>query len=174
MANVDKINQLMLKRENVELGGGKEAIEKQHKAGKKTARERIEILLDKGSFVETDVFFETRSTDFGMQNKKVPGDGVVTGYGTIDGRPVYVAAQDFTVIGGALGEAQAKKIVKVMDMAMKTGCPFISINDSGGARIHEGIDALSGYGDIFLRNTLASGVILKKISPYPQKASMPS
>ena len=159
MANVDKINQLKQKREKVELGGGIEAIEKQHKAGKKTARERIDILLDKGSFVETDVFFETRSIDFGMQNKKVPGDGVVTGYGTIDGRPVYVAAQDFTVIGGTLGEAQAKKIVKVMDMSMKTGCPFISINDSGGARIHEGINALSGYGDIFLRNTLASGVI---------------
>ncbi|HHV95479.1 MAG TPA: methylmalonyl-CoA carboxyltransferase [Clostridiaceae bacterium] len=159
MTKADKLNQLKMKREAVELGGGKEAIEKQHKAGKKTARERIELLLDEGSFVETDVFFETRSTDFGMQNKKVPGDGVVTGYGTIDGRPVFIAAQDFTVIGGALGEAQAKKIVKVMDMAMKTGCPFISINDSGGARIHEGIDALSGYGDIFLRNTLASGVI---------------
>jgi len=159
MTNVDKINQLNEKRARVEIGGGKEAIDKQHKAGKKTARERINMLLDENSFVEMDVFVETSSRDFGMQEKKVPGDGVVTGYGTIDGRPVYVAAQDFTVIGGTLGEAHAKKIVKAMDMAMKTGVPFIQINDSGGARIHEGINALSGYGDIFLRNTLASGVI---------------
>lgn len=159
MANVDKINQLNLKREKLNLGGGAEAIKKQHDSGKKTARERIEFLLDEASFVETDVFFESRSTDFGMQNKKVSGDGAVTGYGTIGGRPVCVAAQDFTVIGGTLGEAQAKKISKIMDMAVKTGCPFIQINDSGGARIHEGIDALSGYGDIFLRNTKASGLI---------------
>jgi len=159
MTNAEKLEQLRERRAKAELGGGIDAIEKQHKAGKKTARERLDILLDDNSFVEMDVFVESSSMDFGMQNKKVPGDGVVTGYGTIDGRPVYVAAQDFTVIGGTLGEAHAKKIVKVQDMAIKMGTPFISINDSGGARIHEGINALSGYGDIFLRNTLASGVI---------------
>jgi acetyl-CoA carboxylase carboxyltransferase component len=159
MTNVDKIKLLEEKRARVELGGGPEAIKKQHNAGKKTARERINMLLDDNSFVEMDVFVETGSVDFGMQNKKVPGDGVVTGYGTIDSRPVYIAAQDFTVIGGSLGEAHARKITKAMDMAMKMGTPFITINDSGGARIHEGINALSGYGDIFLRNTKASGVI---------------
>lgn len=124
-----------------------------------TARERIQALFDENSFVEIDTFVETRSIDFDMQKKKVPGDGVVTGYGSIDGRLVFVAAQDFTVIGGSLGEMHAAKITKVMDMAMKMGAPFISINDSGGARIEEGIDALKGFGDIFYRNTLASGVI---------------
>jgi acetyl-CoA carboxylase carboxyltransferase component len=159
MTNADKIKQLEEKRIKVELGGGTAAIQKQHNAGKKTARERVNMLLDADSFIEMDVFVETHSTDFGMQNKKVSGDGVVTGYGTIDNRPVYIAAQDFTVIGGSLGEAHAKKITKVMDMAIKNGTPFITVNDSGGARIHEGINALSGYGDIFLRNTKASGVI---------------
>ncbi len=159
MATSDKINELIERKEKVEMGGGEAAIGKQHGKGKKTARERIEGIVDEGSFVELDVFVETRSTDFGMEKKKTPGDGVVTGYATIDGRPVYLAAQDFTVIGGTLGEAHAQKICKVMDMAVKMGTPFIGINDSGGARIHEGINALSGYGDIFLRNTHASGVI---------------
>ena len=159
MGTSDKISELLRRKEAVLLGGGSDAIDTQHKKGKLTARERIEKLVDEGSFVETDVFVESRSTDFGMDKKKMPGDGVVTGYATIGGRPVYLAAQDFTVIGGTLGEAHAKKIAKVMDMAVKMGTPFISINDSGGARIHEGINALSGYGDIFLRNTHASGVI---------------
>lgn len=159
MSTIDKITRLQNMRSKLEMGGDTEAIEKQHKAGKLTARERLELLFDANSFVEIDAFVETRSTDFGMQNKKVLGDGVVTGYGTIDGRLVFAAAQDFTVIGGSLGEAHAKKITKVMDMAMKMGAPFISINDSGGARIQEGLDSLSGYGDIFFRNTLASGVI---------------
>ncbi|MGE5612972.1 MAG: acyl-CoA carboxylase subunit beta [Bacillota bacterium] len=159
MGTIEKIKDLQLRRQRLETGGGPERIAKQHESGKLTARERIEMLFDAGSFVEVDAFVETRAIDFGMQNKKVPGDGVVTGYGTIDGRPVFISSQDFTVIGGSLGEAHARKIVKVMDMAMKVGAPFISINDSGGARIEEGIDALSGYGEIFFRNTLASGVI---------------
>src|SRR5690606_33961560 len=148
-----------IRRQALEQGGGAERIAKQHESGKLTARERLEKLLDENSFVEVDAFVETRAIDFDMQKKKIPGDGVVTGYGTIDGRPVFVASQDFTVIGSSLGEAHARKITKVMDMAMKVGAPFISINDSGGARIEEGIDALSGYGEIFFRNTLASGVI---------------
>jgi acetyl-CoA carboxylase carboxyltransferase component len=132
---------------------------KQHAAGKMTARERIGALLDMGSFVEIDAFVEARNAGFGLQSKKATGDGVVTGYGTIDGRTVYVSSQDFTIIGGTLGEAHASKMVKVMDMAIRNGAPFISINDSGGARIQEGINALAGYGDIFLRNVRASGVI---------------
>jgi len=159
MATVDKINELHAKKEKVEQGGGAARIAKQHEAGKMTARERLEKLFDSNSFVEIDAFVETRSIEFDMQKKKVAGDGVVTGYGTIDGRLVFVSSQDFTVIGGSLGEMHAKKITKVMDMAMKMGAPFISINDSGGARIEEGIDALSGFGNIFYRNTLASGVI---------------
>ncbi len=159
MGTGEKINELLERKESVRMGGGSKAIEKQHQKGKLTARERIEKLVDEGSFVEMDVFIESSSSDFGMDKKKKPGDGVVTGYATIDGRPVYLSAQDFTVIGGTLGEAHAAKITKVMDMSVKMGTPFISINDSGGARIHEGINALSGYGDIFLRNTHASGVI---------------
>lgn len=159
MATIDKINELNEKKLKLELGGGLESIEKQHKSGKMTARERINTLFDENSFVEIDAFVETRAMDFDMQKKKVPGDGVVTGYGTVDGRLVYVSAQDFTVIGGSLGEMHAKKITKVMDMAIKMGAPFISINDSGGARIQEGIDSLFGFGEIFYRNTLASGVI---------------
>jgi methylmalonyl-CoA decarboxylase subunit alpha len=159
MATSDKINELQQIKRKIETGGGKSNIEKQHKKGKQTARERIEKLFDKGSFVEFDTFVETRCSEFDMQKKKIPGDGVVTGCGTIDDRPVFVASQDFTVIGGSLGEMHAKKITKVMDMAAKTGAPFISINDSGGARIQEGLDSLSGYGEIFLRNTLYSGVI---------------
>lgn len=159
MGTIEKINDLHVRKQAIEAGGGAERIAKQHEAGKLTARERLGKLFDEDSFVEVDAFVETRAIDFDMQKKKVPGDGVVTGYGTIDGRPVFVSSQDFTVIGGSLGEAHARKITKVMDMAMKVGAPFISINDSGGARIEEGIDALSGYGDIFYRNTLASGVI---------------
>ncbi len=144
---------------SIRMGGGADKIDKQHKSGKLTARERIEKLVDPGSFVEIDAFVTHRSVDFGMDKVETPCDGVVTGYATIDNRPVYVYSQDFTVLGGSLGEMHAKKITKVMDMAMKMGCPIICLNDSGGARIHEGIDSLSGYGDIFFRNTLASGVI---------------
>lgn len=159
MATFDKVNDLRIKKEHLRQGGGEDKIARQHDAGKKTSRERLALLFDEGSFVEVDPFVETRGTDFDIQKKKVPGDGVVTGYGTVDGRLIFVSSQDFTVIGGSLGEMHAKKITKVMDMAMKMGAPFISINDSGGARIEEGIDALGGFGDIFYRNTLASGVI---------------
>ena len=159
MSTIDKISYLTAKKARLLLGGGEKRIEAQHAKNKKTARERLALLFDEGSFVEIDAFVETRSIEFDMQKKKVSGDGVVTGYGRIDGRLVYVSSQDFTVIGGSLGEMHAKKITKVMDMAMKMGVPFISINDSGGARIEEGIDALCGFGDIFYRNTKASGVI---------------
>ncbi len=159
MSNEDKIKEMENRKTGIKQGGGPDKIKKQHDSGKLTARERIEKLVDPGSFVEIDAFVTHRCVDFGMDKVSGPGDGVVTGYATIDGRPVYLYSQDFTVIGGSLGEMHAKKIVKVMDMAMKMGCPIIGINDSGGARIHEGIDGLSGYGDIFFRNTLASGVI---------------
>ena len=159
MATEKKLNEMQDKLIAIRQGGGPEKIEKQHKSGKLTARERIERLVDAGSFVEIDAFVTHRSVDYGMDTKEAPGDGVVAGYATIDNRPIYLYSQDFTVLGGSLGEMHAKKITKVMDMAMKMGCPIISLNDSGGARIHEGIDALSGYGDIFYRNTLASGVV---------------
>ncbi len=159
MGTVDKLNDLQLRRAAVEAGGGEAKIKKQHEAGKKTARERIAALLDEGSFVEVDAFVEHRSNEFNMADTKAPGEGVVTGYGTVDGRLVFVYSQDFTVIGGSLGEMHAKKICKVMDMAVKMGAPIIGMNDSGGARIQEGIAALSGFGEIFKRNTLASGVI---------------
>ncbi len=141
------------------LGGGEARIKKQHEAGKLTARERIDLLLDPGSFVELDRFVAHRCTDFGMENDRPLGDGVVTGYGAIDGRKAFVFAQDFTVFGGSLGAAFAQKICKVMDLAMKVGAPVIGLNDSGGARIQEGVESLAGYADIFLRNTLASGVV---------------
>jgi propionyl-CoA carboxylase beta chain len=141
------------------LGGGQGKIDKQHKDGKLTARERIDLLLDERTFVELDRFVTHRCTDFGMENKKFWGDGVVTGYGKIDGRLVYLFSQDFTIFGGALGMAFADKICKVMDLAMKTGAPLIGLNDSGGARIQEGVESLAGYAYIFLRNVLASGVI---------------
>ena len=147
------------RRAYVEQGGGDAKAKKQHDAGKLLARERLAKLLDEGSFVEIDAFVKHRGTDFDMPTTDAPGEGVVTVYGTIDGRLVYVYAQDFTVIGGSLGEMHAKKICKVMDMAIKTGAPIIGINDSGGARIQEGIDALSGFGEIFYRNTISSGVI---------------
>ncbi|MBS7299367.1 MAG: methylmalonyl-CoA carboxyltransferase [Eubacteriales bacterium] len=159
MGTVDKLNDLQLRRAAVEAGGGEAKIKKQHDAGKKTARERIAALLDAGSFVEVDAFVEHRSNEFNMAETKAPGEGVVTGYGTVDGRLVFVYSQDFTVIGGSLGEMHAKKICKVMDMAVKMGAPIIGMNDSGGARIQEGIAALSGFGEIFKRNTLASGVV---------------
>ena len=141
------------------LGGGQARIDKQHEAGKLTARERIAALLDPGSFVELDRFVTHRCADFGMQDQKILGDGVVTGHGTVDGRPVCVFAQDFTVFGGSLSGAYAAKICKVMDLAMKIGCPVVGLNDSGGARIQEGVESLAGYADIFTRNVLASGVV---------------
>ncbi|MDP1915239.1 MAG: acyl-CoA carboxylase subunit beta [Myxococcales bacterium] len=145
--------------QQAEQGGGAERIAKQHKDGKLTARERVDLLLDRGSFTELDKFVTHRATDFGMSDKKIPGDGVVTGYGTIDGRQVFVFAQDFTVFGGSLSGAYAQKICKVMDLATRVGAPIIGLNDSGGARIQEGVESLAGYADIFLRNTLASGVV---------------
>lgn len=139
--------------------GSARAVEKQHARGKKTARERIEMLLDEGSFVELDELARHRSTAFGLEKNRPYGDGVVTGYGTVDGRQVCVFAQDFTVFGGSLGEVFGQKIVKVMDLAMKIGCPVVGINDSGGARIQEGVVSLGLYGEIFFRNVRASGVI---------------
>lgn len=155
----EKIAQFEEKNRLAELGGGKERIERQHKSGRMTARERINILLDAGSFVEMDKFVTHRATDFNMAENKILGDGVVSGYGKIDGRLVYVFAQDFTVFGGTLSGANAEKIVKVMKLAMKMGAPVIGLNDSGGARIQEGVQSLAGYADIFLLNTKASGVI---------------
>ncbi|HWP38792.1 MAG TPA: acyl-CoA carboxylase subunit beta [Gemmatimonadales bacterium] len=154
-----RLEQLERLREQSELGGGPDRISAQHEKGKLTARERIELLVDPGSFVEQDRYVTHRSTDFGLADQRILGDGVVTGYGTIDGRLVYVFAQDFTVFGGSLAEAHAAKICKIMDTAMRVGAPIIGLNDSGGARIQEGVVSLGGYADIFLRNTLASGVI---------------
>ena len=151
--------QLEKKRAAARLGGGEKRIAAQHKKGKLTARERLELLLDEGSFEEWDMFVEHRCTDFGMEGNKIPGDGVVTGYGMINGRLVFVFSQDFTVFGGALSEAHAEKICKVMDHAMKVGAPVIGLNDSGGARIQEGVASLRGYADVFQRNVMASGVI---------------
>jgi acetyl-CoA carboxylase carboxyltransferase component len=154
-----KIEELREKRAESHAGGGEERIQRQHDKGRNTAYGRLDILLDPGSFRELDAFAEHRSTNFGLDKQKIPGDSVVTGWGTIDGRLVYVYSQDFTVFGGSLSEVHAQKICKVMDMAMKTGAPIIGLNDSGGARIQEGVESLAGYADIFLRNTLASGVI---------------
>jgi len=155
----DKVKQLLEKRELAKLGGGQKRIDSQHKKGKLTARERIDLLIDEGSFEEFDMFVSHRCTDFGIENEKYLSDGVVTGYGTIDGRLVYIFSQDFTVFGGSLSEMYAKKICKVMDQAMKVGAPVIGINDSGGARIQEGVQSLAGYAEIFQRNIMASGVI---------------
>jgi propionyl-CoA carboxylase beta chain len=141
------------------IGGGEARVERQHEQGKLTARERIELLLDPGTFVETDKFVVHRCTDFGMQEKKFLGDGVVTGYGRIEGRQVFLFAQDFTVFGGSLSGAFAEKMCKVMDLAAKVGAPFIGLNDGAGARIQEGVVSLGGYGDVFLRNVMQSGVI---------------
>ena len=150
---------LMEKREAARVGGGQRRIDAQHKRGKLTARERLEVLLDEGSFEEWGMFVEHRCSDFGMEDQRIPGDGVVTGYGTINGRLVFVFSQDFTVFGGALSEAHAEKICRVMDQAMKVGAPVIGLNDSGGARIQEGVASLGGYAEVFQRNVLASGVI---------------
>ena len=155
----EKIQELIEKRAEARLGGGEKAIQKQHERGKYTARERIAQLLDEGSFEELDMFVTHRCTNFGQDKKHILGDGVVTGFGTIEGRLVYVFAQDFTVFGGSLSETMAQKICKVMDLAMKMGAPVIGLNDSGGARIQEGINALAGYSEIFQRNILASGVV---------------
>ena len=154
-----KIDELKQKTKSAELGGGEARIERQHKAGKLTARERVNLLLDESSFQEMDKLVLHQSHDFGMEKNRIHGDGVVTGYGTIDGRTVFIFAQDFTVFGGSLSGANAAKIVKIMDLAMKGGVPLIGLNDSGGARIQEGVESLAGYADIFLRNVLASGVI---------------
>ena len=153
---IEKLNQLRLESK---LGGGEERIARHRAKGKMTAHERIEVLLDKGSFRELDPFAIHRERNFGMDKQRVPGDSVVTGWGTIDGRLVYVFSQDFTVFGGSLSGIHAEKICKVMDMAIRNGAPIIGINDSGGARIQEGVVSLGGYADIFLRNTLASGVV---------------
>jgi propionyl-CoA carboxylase beta chain len=153
------LKELEAKRERARLGGGERRIDSQHAKGKLTARERIEILLDPDSFEEWDMFVEHRSTDFGMGDKTIPGDGVVTGYGTVNGRVVFVYSQDFTVFGGSLSEAHAEKICKVMDQAMRVGAPVIGLNDSGGARIQEGVASLGGYAEVFQRNVMASGVV---------------
>jgi len=155
----DRFQELHRRNHAAELAGGAERIARQHSAGKKTARERLDLLLDKGSFAEVDRFVLHQSRDFGMDEQRIPGDGVITGSGRIHGRPVFVFAQDFTVFGGSLSDAYARKICKIMDLAMKTGVPVIGLNDSGGARIQEGVVSLAAYADIFLRNTLASGVI---------------
>lgn len=155
----DKISELVRRRESAVLGGGQKRIDAQHAKGKMTARERIAMLLDEGSFEEYGMFVQHRCTNFGMDSNRFDGDGVVTGQGTVDGRLVYVAAQDFTVFGGSLSETQAAKICKVMDLAVRNGAPMIALNDSGGARIQEGVNALAGYAEIFKRNILASGVV---------------
>lgn len=159
MDNKEKVKNLIDLRVQAKLGGGEKRIASQHAKGKLTARERIEMLLDEGSFEELDMFVTHRCNNFGLEKEKYLGDGVVTGHGTIDGRTVYVFAQDFTIFGGSLSETMAQKICKIMDMAMKMGCPVIGINDSGGARIQEGVTSLAGYAEIFERNILASGVI---------------
>ena len=156
---LSRLDELKQRSRLAELGGGEERLAKQKAAGKMTGRERIEFFLDEGSFEEFDKFVVHRSTDFGLEEQKFPGDGVITGHGHVDGREVFVFAQDFTVFGGSLSETHAEKICKIMDMAMKVGAPVIGLNDSGGARIQEGVVSLGGYADIFLRNTLASGVV---------------
>ena len=153
------LQQLEIRRKNARLGGGEKRVEAQHQKGKLTARERLEVLLDRNSFEEFDMFVTHSCTDFGMETQKIPGDGVITGWGTINGRLVYVFSQDFTVLGGSLSESHAKKICKIMDMAVQNRAPVIGLNDSGGARIQEGVASLAGYAEVFKRNTLASGVI---------------
>jgi propionyl-CoA carboxylase beta subunit len=159
MSLQDRFEELRRRNEAADAAGGPERTLRQHKAGKKTARERLEILLDKGTFAEVDRFVVHQTHDFGMDAQRIPGDGVVTGSGRVHGRPVFAFAQDFTIFGGSLSEAYARKICKIMDLAMKAGVPVIGLNDSGGARIQEGVVSLAGYADIFLRNTLASGVV---------------
>ncbi|HRP79185.1 MAG TPA: carboxyl transferase domain-containing protein, partial [Aquamicrobium sp.] len=153
------LEQLAERRAQAWAGGGEKRVEAQHAKGKLTARERIEVLLDEGSFEEFDLYVAHRAVDFGMARQKYPGDGVVTGWGTINGRLVYVFSQDFTVLGGSLSETHAQKICKIMDMAVRNGAPVIGLNDSGGARIQEGVASLAGYADVFKRNVDASGVV---------------
>ena len=153
------VGELRDRRQTARLGGGQERIKQQHSRGKLTARERLDLLLDLDTFQELDPFVTHRTSDFGLGDRKFEGDAVVTGYGKVDGRPVFAYSQDFTVLGGSLSEVVGQKICKVMDLAMKNGCPLIGLNDSGGARIQEGVLSLGAYGDIFLRNTMASGVI---------------
>ena len=160
----DILTELESRRADARLGGGQKRIDAQHGRGKLTARERIDLLLDEGSFEEFDMFVTHRCTEFGMENQKPAGDGVVTGWGTINGRMVYVYSQDFTVLGGSVSETHAKKICKILDMAMQNGAPVIGLNDSGGARIQEGVDSLAGYAEIFQRNIEASGVIPQILS----------
>ncbi|MGB0298091.1 MAG: acyl-CoA carboxylase subunit beta, partial [Paracoccaceae bacterium] len=155
----DILQELEDRRGAARLGGGQKRIDAQHSKGKLTARERIELLLDEGSFEEFDMFVAHRCTDFGMENQRPAGDGVVTGWGTINGRMVYVFSQDFTVLGGSVSATHAQKICKIMDMAVENGAPVIGLNDSGGARIQEGVDSLAGYGEVFKRNIQASGVV---------------
>ena len=155
----DVLRELERRRSEAYLGGGQNRIDSQHKRGKLTARERVELLLDVNSFEEYDMYVEHRCTDFGMESSKIPGDGVVTGWGTINGRVVYVFAKDFTVFGGSLSEAHAEKMIKIQDMALRNRAPIIGLFDAGGARIQEGVAALGGYGEVFVRNVMASGVI---------------
>src|SRR3954467_8617328 len=156
---MNRLEELRRRHRAAEEGGGPERRDRQHKEGKLSARERIDLLLDEGTFEELDKLVQHRCRDFGMDSQVVPGDGFITGHGRIHGRPVYVFAQDFTVFGGSLSESNARKICKVMDLALKIGAPIVGLNDSGGARIQEGVVSLAGYADIFLRNTLASGVV---------------
>ena len=158
-AQGQRIKELRRRGLEAEAGGGPERREREHRAGKLTARERIHLLLDEGTFEELDKFVRHHCTDFGMESHRPAGDGFVTGFGRVDGRLVYVFAQDFTVFGGSLSESNAQKICKIMDLAMRAGAPVIGLNDSGGARIQEGVMSLAGYADIFLRNTLYSGVV---------------
>src|SRR6478609_164642 len=153
------IEALEARRDDARLGGGQKRIDTQHAKGKLTARERLDVLLDPGSFEEYDMFVTHRAVDFGMEQNIIPGDGVVTGWGTINGRLTYVFSQDFTVFGGSLSETHAKKICKIMELAVQNGAPIIGLNDSGGARIQEGVAALGGYADVFLRNVMASGAV---------------
>ncbi|MCD6143758.1 carboxyl transferase domain-containing protein, partial [Thermococcus sp.] len=159
MSMEEKVNELYEKKEEILKMGGVGRVQKQHEKGKLTARERIEKLLDPESFVELGAFVKHRNTEFGLDKMELPADGVITGYGTIDGRLVFIFAQDFTVMGGSLGEMHAAKIKRIMELALEAGAPIIGLNDSGGARIQEGVDALKGYGEIFKMNTILSGVI---------------
>ena len=159
MSNEDKLQSLIDRRKKAELGGGEKRIESQHKKGKLTARERLLEFFDENSFSEIDPFINHRSRDLGLEKNIIDGDSVITGYGKVNGRKVFAYSQDFTVLGGSLSLVAGQKIAKIMDIALKTGCPIVGINDSGGARIQEGIDSLAGYGEIFEKNTLSSGVI---------------
>src|SRR6202161_1029500 len=156
---MNRLDELLRRHTAAEEGGGPERRERQHREGKLAVRERIELLLDEGTFEEMDKLVQHRCQDFGMDQQVIPGDGLVTGFGRVNGRPVYVFANDFTVFGGSMSETNARKVCKIMDLALKTGAPIIGLNDSGGARIQEGVLSLAGYADIFLRNTLASGVV---------------